>query len=270
MKYYVKRKVNTAEEVKHFDDSFELNGMQKKFLYKDMNDTNTETFNALIGRNKVGQDVSINFEKTPHILVGGASGSGKSCLMNCIITSLLNKYEDFYLTIIDLKQVEFVQYAKAKQLATSIVNTSAQAYTILDRLITIMTSRYNYLAEKGYKDIKEWNANEEIKMYRHVVVVDELAHLLLENKHIKEQLQKLLQLGRAVGIHLILATQSPNCKTIPTELKINITCRIALQVPTSLNSKIIIDEKGAESLKGNGDALIRIGNTLENFQVALV
>lgn len=190
--------------------------------------------------------------------------------MNCIITSLLNKYDEFYMSIIDLKQVEFIQYANAKQLAVPVITTSNDAYTILDRYINILNSRYTFFATKGYKDIKEWNEKEDEKMYRHVIIVDELAHLLLENKHIKEQLQKLLQLGRAVGIHLILATQAPNCKTIPTELKINITCRIALQVPTAQNSKIIIDEKGAESLKGNGDALIRIGNTLENFQVALV
>lgn len=256
--------------VKMINDLDKLNGVQSKFLYKDLQDIDKTSFNALIGKNKQGKNVSINFERTPHVLIGGASGSGKSCLMNCIITSLLNKYDEFYMSIIDLKQVEFIQYANAKQLAVPVITSSSEAYTILDRYIDILNSRYTFLASKGYKDIKEWNEKEEEKMYRHVIVVDELAHLLLENKHIKEQLQKLLQLGRAVGIHLILATQAPNCKTIPTELKINITCRIALQVPTALNSKIIIDEKGAESLRGNGDALIRIGNTLENFQVALV
>lgn len=247
-----------------------INDVQQIVKYEDLQDNDKTGFKACVGVNNTNEKIFIDFEKTPHALIGGASGSGKSCLMNCIITSLLNKYQDFCLAIIDIKQVEFIQYKNAKQLITPIITNVNRAYNVLDKYIQILNNRFNSLALKGYKDIKDWNASEEIKMCRHVIVIDELASLLLENKHIKEQLQKLLQLGRAVGIHLILATQAPNCKTIPTELKINITCRIALQVPTAQNSKIIIDEKGAESLRGNGDALIRIGNTLENFQVALV
>ncbi len=172
------------------------------------------------------------------------------------------------MSIIDIKQVEFLQYKEAVQLATPIVTTVSRCYELLENYITIMNNRYNLLSQKGYKNIDEYNSKEELIMYRHVIVIDELANVLLDNKLIIKPLQKLLQLGRAVGIHLILATQAPNCKTVPTELKINITCRIGLQVPTAANSKIILDEKGAELLKGCGDAIIKNNNISERFQVA--
>lgn len=251
----------------------ELNELNKKtniLKYEDLKDINDNGFRACIGQDKNEQNIFIDFEKTSHVLVGGSSGSGKSCLMNCIVTSLLNKYENFYLSIVDIKRVEFLQYKNSERLAVPIVESSADAAELLQKYVDIMYNRYNLLNKHNAKNIKEYNEKSNDAMTRHVIIIDELADVLLDNKVVKIYLQKLLQLGRAVGIHLILATQAPNCKTIPTELKINITCRIALQVPNYTNSKIIIDEKGAEMLKGNGDALIRINNMTRRFQVALV
>lgn len=238
--------------------------------YEDLNDTDNTGFKACIGQDKNKNNIFIDLEKTSHVLVGGSSGSGKSCLMNCFIKSLLNKYNDFYITIIDIKRIEFLQFANSPQLV-GIMENAAEAVEILQKYIDIMYNRFNILKENNCKSIKEYNAkNPNDKMQRHVILIDELADVLLDNKIIKIYLQKLLQLGRAVGLHIVCATQAPNAKTIPTELKINITCRIALQVPNYTNSKIIIDEKGAELLKGNGDALIKTSNITTNFQVAYV
>lgn len=253
-------------------DIFEMNNIEKNHIlkYEDLKDNDYTSFNACIGKDKNDNDIKINFEKTSHVLVGGSSGSGKSVLMNCILKSLLSKYRQMRLCIIDIKQVEFLQYKNDERLVVPIITKVEKAYNVLNAFLDIMYKRYNLLASKEYKNIKEWNERESQKMFRQVIVIDELADVLLDNKLIKTQLQKLLQLGRAVGIHLLLATQAPNAKTIPTELKINITCRIALQVPNSQNSKIIIDTKGAETLKGNGDAIIKVNNIATNFQVALV
>lgn len=250
----------------------ELNQRPQKLLYSQLNDNDVSSFNVVIGKNnKNNEDIKLNFEKNPHLLIGGASGSGKSCLINCIIHSLIKKYDDMFLAIIDIKQVEYMDYKNDPHLITPIVTTVSRAYELLNSYKAIMYNRYNILTQNNYRNINEYNANNvDNKMARHVIIIDELATLLLNNKNIKNQLQELLQLGRAAGIHLILATQAPNCKTIPTELKINITCRIALQVPTTANSRIIIDEAGAEKLKGCGDALIKINNCTENFQSAIV
>lgn len=239
--------------------------------YDDLNDINTNGLTASIGKNTGGDIITIDFLKNPHLLVGGSSGSGKSCLINCIVKSLLNKYKDIYFLIVDVKRVEFMDYKNNKQIIAT-AHTSTEAYNYFEKFINIMYNRFNQLEKKGAKNITEYNKNtpEAEQMKHFFILVDETADLLLDNKNIKTQLQKLTQLGRAVGLHVITATQAPNCKTIPTEIKININARIALQVPNASNSKIIIDMSGAEKLNRPGDAILKINNTSDTFRVALV
>lgn len=217
--------------------------------YKDLKDTR-KGLTATIGKSIDGETISIDFLKYPHLLIGGSSGSGKSCLMNAIITNLLKKYNDIYFLMVDVKRVEFLQYKKHPQ-TIAIANNSDEAYNYFNKFIDILYNRFKQLERYEVKDIESYNlkVDETEKMKHFFVIVDETADLLLDNKNIKTQLQKLTQLGRAVGIHIITATQAPNCKTIPTEIKININCRIALQVPNASNSKIIIDKNGAELLE---------------------
>lgn len=236
----------------------------------DLNDTK-DGLTASIGKSAEGETIQIDFLKNSHLLVGGSSGSGKSCLMNAIITNLLQKYNDIYFLIVDVKRVEYMNYKDNNQLIATAYN-SQEAFKYLDKFITIMYNRFNQLEKTNSKDIGEYNtkSKEADKMKHFFVLVDETADLLLDDKRIKTQLQKLTQLGRAVGIHVILATQAPNCKTIPTEIKINITCRISLQVPNASNSKIIIDKSGAELLERPGDAIIKTHNNYKQFRVAKV
>lgn len=238
--------------------------------YEDIEDTE-EGITATIGKSITGETIAINFLKNPHLLIGGSSGSGKSCLMNTIVNNLLKKYTDIYFMIIDVKRIEYLKYKNHKQLI-GIATDSTDANNYLQKFVNILYNRFSQLEQYEVKDIEEYNqkapANE--KMHHFFVVVDETADLLLDNKNIKTQLQKLTQLGRAVGIHIITATQAPNCKTIPTEIKININCRIALQVPNSANSKIIIDKNGAELLENPGDAIIKTNNIYKQFKVVKI
>lgn len=239
--------------------------------YEDLNDTDKTGLTATIGKTAGGDVVKIDFLKHSHLLVGGSSGSGKSCLINCIVKSLLEKYDDIYFLIVDVKRVEFMDYRNNPQIIAT-AHTSTEAYNYFNRFLNIMYNRFNQLEAEGVKNITAYNKNktEAERMAHFFILVDETADLLLDNKNIKTQLQKLTQLGRAVGLHVITATQAPNCKTIPTEIKININARIALQVPNSSNSKIIIDQAGAEKLDRPGDAILKLNNTSEKFRVALV
>lgn len=245
-------------------------GQNDVITLNDLQDTK-DGLTASIGKTPEGDTVKIDFLKNSHLLVGGSSGSGKSCLMNAIITNLLQKYDDIYFLIVDVKRVEYMNYKNNKQLIATAYN-SQEAFKYLDKFITIMYNRFNQLEKTNSKDIGEYNtkASKSDKMTHFFILVDETADLLLDDKRIKTQLQKLTQLGRAVGLHVILATQAPNCKTIPTEIKINITCRISLQVPNASNSKIIIDKSGAELLERPGDAIIKTHNNYKQFRVAKV
>lgn len=258
MKELIKNEINSILE---YNDNIS---------FEDLQDTK-EGLTASIGKTAEGETVKIDFLKNSHLLVGGSSGAGKSCLMNAIIENLLSKYDDIYFLIVDVKRVEYMKYKNNEQIIATAYDSQA-AFKYLDKFITIMYNRFNKLETAAAKDINAYNekAADGEKMQHFFILVDETADLLLDDKRIKTQLQKLTQLGRAVGLHVILATQAPNCKTIPTEIKINITCRISLQVPNASNSKIIIDKSGAELLERPGDAIIKTHNNYKNFRVVKV
>lgn len=227
-----------------------------------MKNSEVDGLTASIGKDTNNKEVSINLTEAPHLLIAGSTGSGKSCVLNDIIVSLLNKYNEDYLNmiLIDIKKVEFTQYQNQKQLAIPTITEVNRAVDILNKMIVIMENRYKILSQKGYRNIQEYNTKEAEKLCYYVIVIDELADLFMQNKEIENIICRLLQLGRASGIHLILATQRPDSQTISGKLKVNIPTRLALTVTNRHDSTTILNENGAEKLTGKGDFLLKTNN----------
>lgn len=242
---------------------FEISKNKRKFLYfKDLKNEEKNGLSISIGKDTNNNEISIDITQTPHLLIAGSTGSGKSCLLNNIIYSLLQKYDKNYMKLIllDMKQVEFTQYKNYNNLATPIITNINNAFNVLNKMLIIMSNRYEILSKKQYKNIDEYNKNEKEKMCYYVIIIDELADLFMQNKEIEDLICRLLQVGRASGIHLILSTQRPDSQTISGKLKVNIPTRIALTVTNRHDSTTILNENGAEKLTGKGDFLLKKSN----------
>lgn len=242
---------------------FETSKKDRKILhFNELKNEETKGLTASIGKDINNKEVSINIAKAPHLLIAGSTGSGKSCLMNDIIVSLVNKYDANYFktVLIDIKQVEFTQYKNIPHLATPVITETDKAIDILNKIIIIMTNRYKILSDLNYKNMEDYNKQENDKMCYYLIVIDELADLFIQSPDIEILLCRLAQLGRAAGIHLILATQRPDSKTISSKLKVNISSRLALTVTNHYDSKTILDETGAEKLTGKGEFLLKKSN----------
>ena len=242
---------------------FEISKKEKNILYyEELENKGKDGLTASIGKDTNNNEISIDLTEAPHLLIAGSTGAGKSCLLNDIILSLLKKYDENYMNLIlvDIKQVEFSQYKEQKQLAIPTITDVNNAIDILNKMLFIMSNRYNILSQKGYKNIKEYNEKETEKLNYYVIIIDELADLFAQNPDIEAILQRLLQLGRAAGIHLILATQRPDVQTISGTLKVNIPTRVALTVTNAHDSRTILNEAGAEKLTGKGDFLLKKSN----------
>lgn len=239
---------------------FEISRTDRKMLYfEELENKEQNGLTASIGKDINNNEISIDITKTPHLLIAGSTGSGKSCILNNIIVSLLNKYnaEKMKMILVDIKQVEFTPYKNQKQLATPTITDVEKAIDILNKMIVIMNNRYNILSQKNYRNIEEYNQKEDDKMCNYVIIIDELADLFAQSPDIEGILCRLLQLGRASGIHLILATQRPDSETISGKLKVNIPTRLALTVTNAHDSRTILNEAGAEKLTGKGDFLLK-------------
>lgn len=242
---------------------FETSKKDRKTLhFNELKNEETKGLTASIGKDINNKEVSIDIAKAPHLLIAGSTGSGKSCLMNDVIVSLINKYDANYFkaVLIDIKQVEFTQYKNIPHLATPVITETEKAIDILNKMIIIMNNRYKILSNLDYKNMEEYNEKENDKMCYYLIVIDELADLFIQSPDIENILCRLAQLGRASGIHLILATQRPDSKTISGKLKVNIPTRIALTVTNLYDSKTIIDQTGAEKLTGKGEFLLKKSN----------
>ncbi len=223
-----------------------------------------------LGKNIMGNSIFCEIDKTPHLLVAGATGSGKSVCINCIIASLLmrTKPTEVKLVLVDPKKVELSMYNGVPHLLIPVVTDPRKANDALKRIVREMEDRYDKFSDKGVKNIatyNEWvdkqneNLSDEDKMQHMpyiVVIVDELADLMLvASKEVEDSIMRITQMARAAGIHLIIATQRPSTDVITGVIKANIPSRIAFAVSSNIDSRTILDQSGAEKLLGKGDML---------------
>ncbi|MBQ7223271.1 MAG: DNA translocase FtsK [Erysipelotrichaceae bacterium] len=216
-----------------------------------------------LGKDLAGEPIYPQIDRMPHMLIAGSTGSGKSVCINSIIISLLLRTtpNDVKLLLIDPKKVEFTPYVDIPNLIGPVISDTNEASNALKAIVTIMENRYNEFQKAGVRNITEYN-NKALKdttlkhMFYIVVIIDELADLMLTNgKDVEASIQRITQLARASGIHLIVATQRPSTDVITGTIKTNIPSRLAFAVSSAIDSRIILDQVGAERLLGNGDCL---------------
>ncbi len=215
-----------------------------------------------LGKDLMGRVQTADISKMPHLLVAGSTGSGKSVCMNSIIASILMRYrpDEVKLVLVDPKKVEMSNYNGIPHLLWPVVTDPKKASVALQKLVDMMDNRYNMFADNGVKKIEEYNvlANKKglDKMPYIVIIIDELADLMMvASKEVEGSIQRITQLARAAGIHLIVATQRPSTNVITGVIKANIPSRIAFAVASSIDSRTILDGGGAEKLLGKGDML---------------
>lgn len=222
---------------------------------------------ALLGVDENAQMLKVDIAKCPHLLIAGETGSGKSVLLNSIICSLLFKSPDNRFVMIDPKRTELSRYEGIFPLFRPIVKDPCSAIEALESVCKEMDNRYNNMERAGTKDYKDIGCKPII------VVIDELADLMLTSHYKSEQfIVRIAQLGRAAGIHLIIATQRPTAQVLTGLIKSNMPCRIALQTASIRDSINILDHKGAEQLIGRGDALLKLPDRVNTirFQSAYI
>lgn len=213
-----------------------------------------------VGVDVIGQDVSFDLASTPHLLVGGATGMGKSVCLHSLLLSLLLKHkpETLQLALIDPKKVELAPYSKLLNLYGGAIATEVSAAReMLDALCTEMDMRYSVFNQLGVNNITEARRKGRSMPFI-VCVIEEMADLLILDDNIEQLIARLAQKARAAGIHLVLATQRPDAKTVTGLIRSNVPGRIALTVQKGTESTIILDETGAENLLGAGDMLVRL------------
>jgi S-DNA-T family DNA segregation ATPase FtsK/SpoIIIE len=213
-----------------------------------------------LGVSTLGRTICTDLTEMPHLLVAGSTGSGKSIALNSMLVSLLFHCspEKLRLVLIDPKMVEFSHFRGLPHLHGDVITESSDAIDALNGLTDIMDHRYRLLNESGFRNLAEYNEaeNNGEDMPHIVVVIDELADLLMvEGKIAEEPIVRLAQKARAAGIHLIMATQRPTADVITGLIKTNVPARLAFRVSSNVDSRVILNQKGAESLQGKGDAL---------------
>ena len=225
---------------------------------------NRNLLTMALGRNVAGVPVYSALEKMPHILIAGATGSGKTICLNTIILSFLYRHspERLRLILIDPKRVEFPVYKDIPHLLTPVVVEPEKTVNALQWAVGEMERRFNVLAGAGSRDIISYNNKKPDEPMPYVVIViDELADLMVAyGREVEAAIVRLAQMSRAVGLHLIVCTQRPSVDVITGLIKANITSRIALQVASQIDSRTILDMSGAEKLLGNGDMLYLAGD----------
>lgn len=221
----------------------------------------------VVGKDISGKSVVADLADMRHLLIAGTTGSGKSVMTNTLISSLLyrNAPSDMKLIIVDPKQVEMAQYQDIPHLLTPIITSTEKALSAMKWAVGEMERRYTQMANEKVKNIADYNAKMEAnkdpekegKMPYIVIVIDEMADLMMmAGKDLEVLIVRIAQKGRAAGIHLVLATQRPEVKVITGLIKANVPSRIAFAVGSQMDSRIMLDQGGAEKLLGKGDMLM--------------
>ena len=235
----------------------------KDLLQSEVFVNHPSTLAFALGRDVAGHPMVADLGKMPHLLIAGATGTGKSVCINTIMTSFLfrNSPEELRVIMIDPKRVELTLYNGIPHLLTPVVTDHKQAVNALKWMVAEMDHRYQVLSEAGKRNIDEYNKNGNERMPYIVLIVDELADLMsVAMRDVEASIVRLAQMARAVGLHLILATQRPSVNIITGLIKANITSRIAFAVASQVDSRTILDMAGAENLLGNGDMLYTAAN----------
>jgi S-DNA-T family DNA segregation ATPase FtsK/SpoIIIE len=235
------------------------------------------TLPMFLGKDASGNPLIEDLAKMPHMLIAGTTGSGKSVCMNSIIMSFLltKRPDELKMVLVDPKMVEMSMFKDIPHLMCPVVTEMGKAAAILEWAVTKMDERYELLAEAGVRDIGSYNSltweeikerlqptNEEEearipkKLYSIVFIIDELADLMMTNKEVEGFIVRIAQKARAVGLHLILATQRPQANVVTGLIKSNMPCRVSFKVASGMDSRIVLDQKGAELLLGQGDMLV--------------
>lgn len=219
---------------------------------------------TILGNDMDGNAVTIDMSKMPHLLVAGATGSGKSVFINTMLCSVISRMspDEVRLVLIDPKQVELSVYASLPHLAYPLVTDAREAGKALEHVVNEMTHRYELLSRFNVRNIAEYNAGVESgiisgdKLPLWLVVIDELADLMMvAKKDVEKSIVRITQLARAAGIHLVVATQRPSVDVITGLIKANMPSRLAFAVSSKTDSRVILDQMGGEVLTGMGDSL---------------
>ncbi len=227
-------------------------------LFKDASSPLT----IVLGKDIVGKPFITDLKKLPHLLIAGTTGSGKSVGINAMILSLLykNSPDNLRLLMIDPKMLEFSIYNDIPHLLTPVITKAKQAIAALSNMVAEMERRYQLMSESRTKNIENYNQKakkEGAEIFPYIVVIiDELADLMMTSgKEVEHSIARLAQMARASGIHLVVATQRPSVDVVTGLIKANLPSRISYRVGQKIDSKIILDTQGAESLLGRGDML---------------
>jgi S-DNA-T family DNA segregation ATPase FtsK/SpoIIIE len=239
----------------------EMVGFGSVFVDADMASA-TSPLTFALGRDVSGKPYAVDLGRMPHLLIAGATGSGKSVCVNAIITSILMRAKptEVRFVLIDLKRVELAPYGRIPHLLTDVIMEAHQARAALAWAVGEMEDRYKQLARTTSRNIASYNAAPgvaaEDRMPYIVLMIDELADLMIqEGRKVEEPVVKLAQKARAVGIHLVLATQRPSVNVVTGLIKANVPSRIAFAMASMIDSRTVLDAPGAEDLIGRGDML---------------
>lgn len=231
----------------------------------------TDGFRVVLGMTEDGQALSTWIEKAPQVLVAGTTGSGKSNLLHVMICSVLaeNPLNNEMILIDPKHGAEFSIYDGIK--SVHVIDNSDDAMAALEWATRLIEARFQKFSEIGVNDLDSYNQQSGYYLHPVMIVIDELADLMMTSKkETQNYIVRIGQLGRAAGVHMVVATQTPRREVVSGMIKANLPCKIALSVSSSLESRIILDQSGAENLLGQGDALISKGGRPIHFQAPYI
>jgi DNA segregation ATPase FtsK/SpoIIIE, S-DNA-T family len=229
-------------------------------VFQSYPDANDWTLPVGLGKDISGRAVFFDLSEMPHLLVAGTTGSGKSVMLNGLLTSLLLTTDprQVKMVLVDPKRVELTQFGRVPHLITPVVTDVKKAANALSWGVAEMERRYEVLESVGVRSLEGYNDRAEVQMPYVVVVIDELADLMMQaGAKVEDAIIRLAQKARAVGIHLVVATQRPSVDVITGMIKANVPSRIAFAVSSQVDSRVIMDNPGAEALLGMGDMLFK-------------